>query len=68
MSEEAHPFFRLFPAYSETTCGKSLCKIRLFGVGYINSQTFFRFFRKSILGSPERASRRNGKIAGDNAA
>jgi hypothetical protein len=54
--EEAYPFFRLLPAFSETVCGKGLRKIYLFRVGFINSRTFFRFFQKSILGLPDRAN------------
>ncbi|MGH7953817.1 MAG: hypothetical protein ACREFE_18110 [Limisphaerales bacterium] len=46
MWEEACPFFRLLPAYSETVCGKSLCRIPLIYAGFVNPSPFFRFFRQ----------------------
>jgi hypothetical protein len=45
--EKALPFFRHIPAYSETACGKTLCKIPCAYAGFVNLSAFSRFFRKS---------------------
>lgn len=58
-------FFRFFPnLFSEKDLAKNPCLACEFLMGH----SFFRFFRKILSGSPARASCRNRKNAGDDAA